>query len=537
MSSAERDVMNYDTVIVGAGPAGLACAIRLRQLDPQRSVCVVEKAASLGAHTLSGAIVDPGPLDELLPAWRQQPPALCVPVARDTFHLLTARRAWRLPTPPQQNNHGYFILSLGQLVVWLGAQAESAGVDVFTGFAAAAPLFDASGAVAGVQLGDMGRTRDGGEGPNFTPGAELRAPLTVLAEGCRGSVTKQLIARYGLDAERSPPTFGLGFKELWQLPAGRAEPGLVSHSVGWPLDASTYGGSFIYHLANDQVYVGFTVGLDYADPGLQPFEIFQRFKHHPSVRPLLEGGEPLVYGARTIAAGGWQSLPRLDMPGALLIGDTAGMLNFARLKGVHQAVRAGMLAAEHMVGTGGSAGFDVVLRASAVGQELRKVRNIKPGFKRGLWFGLANGAFETLVGGHSPWTLQHHANDATLRQLAAAPAAPAAPAAVERTLPPRDRSAAVYLAQTVHEEQQPVHLQVADTSVCADRCAREYGNPCTRFCPAGVYEMVDDGHGGQRLQINAANCVHCKACDIKDPYRLITWTTPEGGSGPNYRDF
>jgi electron-transferring-flavoprotein dehydrogenase len=532
--TTERDVMNYDVVIVGAGPAGLACAIRLRQLDSGRSVCVLEKSSSLGAHMLSGAIIDPGPLDELLPAWRQSPPAICVPVERDEFHLLTSKRAWRLPTPPQQNNHGNFIVSLGQLVAWLGAQAESAGVDVFTGFAAAEPLLDAAGVVAGVQLGDMGRTREGAEGPNFTPGAELRAPLTILAEGCRGSLTKQLIARFGLDADRSPPTFGLGFKELWQLPAGRTHPGLVSHTVGWPLDNSTYGGSFVYHLGGDQVYIGFTVGLDYSDPLLQPFETFQRFKHHPSIYPLLEGGEPLVYGARTIAAGGWQALPRLEMPGALLIGDAAGLLNFARLKGVHQAVRSGMLAAEHVVRTGGSAGFDAALRASAAGRELRKVRNMKPGFKRGLWFGLANGAFETLVGGHSPWTLQHHANDATLRQVAAT--APA-PAPAERTLPPRDRNAAVYLAQTVHDEHQPVHLKVADTSVCSDRCAREYANPCTRFCPVGVYEMVDDGSGGRRLQINAANCVHCKACDIKDPYRLITWTTPEGGSGPNYRDF
>ncbi|MFO1401571.1 MAG: electron transfer flavoprotein-ubiquinone oxidoreductase [Steroidobacteraceae bacterium] len=535
MGATERDVMNYDTIVVGAGPAGLACAIRLRQLNPERSVCVVEKAASLGAHILSGAIVDPAPLDELLPAWREQPPALCVPVARDEFHLLTAKRAWRLPTPPQQDNHGYFILSLGQLVAWLGAQAEGLGVDVFTGFAAAAPLFDAAGAVAGVQLGDMGRTRDGAEGPNFSAGAELRAPLTVLAEGCRGSLSKQLIAHYQLDAGRSPPTYGLGFKELWQLPPGRVEPGLVRHSVGWPLGNSTYGGSFIYHLANDQVYVGFTVGLDYADPLLQPFEMFQQFKHHPSVRALLEGGEPLVYGARTIAAGGWQSLPRLEMPGALLVGDAAGLLNFARLKGVHQAVRSGVLAAEHVQRTGGSAGYDALLRASPAGRELRKVRNIKPGFKRGLWFGLANGAVETLLAGHSPWTLGHHANDTTLRQLVPGAPPPAPPP--ERSLPPRDRSAAVYLAQTVHEEQQPVHLKVADTGVCADRCAREYANPCTRFCPAGVYEMVDDGAGGRRLQINAANCVHCKACDIKDPYRLITWTTPEGGSGPNYRDF
>ena len=534
MTATGRDVMNYDTVIVGAGPAGLACAIRLRQLAPERSVCVVEKASSLGAHTLSGAIIDPAPLDALLPEWRSTPPPICVPVAHDEFQLLTRTRALRLPTPPQQRNHGNFIVSLGELAAWLGAQAEGLGVDVFTGFAAAAPLYGEDGAVRGVQLGDMGRSRDGAAGPNFTPGAELHAPLTVLAEGCRGSLTKELIARYGLDAGRSPPTFGLGFKELWQLPAGRAQPGLVRHTVGWPLDRSTYGGGFIYHLGNDQVYLGLIIGLDYADPRLHLFEAFQRFKHHPSIRPLIEGGEPLAYGARAIAAGGWQSLPKLEMPGALLIGDAAGTLNVARLKGVHQAIRSGMLAAEHVAATGGAAGFDAALRASAVGRELRRVRNIKPGFKRGLWFGLANGAFETLTGGLSPWTLAHRANDATLARLETL-APLAAEAGPERTLPPRDRAAAVFLAQTAHDEQQPVHLKVADTAVCAGRCAVEYGNPCTRFCPAGVYEMVDAPDGGKRLQINAANCVHCKACDIKDPYRLITWTTPEGGSGPNYR--
>ena len=401
-----RDIMNYDVAIVGAGPAGLACALRLRQLDPQRSVCVIEKAASLGAHSLSGAVLDPVALDALLPAWRTAPPPTCIPVQRDEFRLLTARSSLRLPTPPQQRNHGNFIVSLAQLMPWLGAHAEAAGVDIFTGFAASELLFTEAGAVSGVRLGDMGRLRDGSEGPNFAPGAEIHAPLTVLAEGCRGSLSKQLIARFKLDAGRSAPTFGLGFKELWQLPAGRGRPGLVQHTVGWPMRNDTYGGSFIYHLEQDRVYLGLIVGLDYRDPRFQPFEAFQQFKHHPSIRALLEGGEPLAYGARTIAAGGAQALPRMEMPGALLIGDAAGTLDVARIKGIHQAMRSGALAGEHLITQPTGAGFDALWRASPGGRALHAVRNIKPGFKRGLWFGLANGLLETVLGGHTPWTLQ-----------------------------------------------------------------------------------------------------------------------------------
>ena len=527
-----RDIMNYDVAIVGAGPAGLACALRLRQLDPARTVCVIEKAASLGAHSLSGAILDPVALDALLPAWRAAPPPTCVAVQGDEFRLFTARRSFRLPTPPPQRNHGNFIVSLAQLVPWLGAHAEAAGVDIFTGFAASELLFDSQGAVCGVRLGDMGRTRDGSEGPNYAPGAEIHAPMTLLAEGCRGSLSKQLIARFKLDADRSPPTFGLGLKELWQLPPGRSQAGLVQHTVGWPLATDTYGGGFIYHLGQDRVYVGLVVGLDYRDPRFQPFEAFQQFKHHPLIYALLEGGEPVAYGARAIAAGGAQALPRMEMPGALLIGDAAGTLDVARLKGIHQAMRCGALAAEHLQLTPAGTGFDAAWRTSPGGRALHAVRNIKPGFKHGLWFGLANGLLETVLQGHTPWTLQHVANDSTLRRL---DQSAAAPAPVARTLAPRDRTAAVFLASTAHDEHQPVHLHVADTSICVDRCAREYDNPCTRFCPAAVYEMVSGEDGVRRLQINAANCVHCKACDIKDPYRLITWTTPEGGAGPNYQ--
>jgi electron-transferring-flavoprotein dehydrogenase len=379
----------------------------------------------------------------------------------------------------------------------------------------------------------MGIEKSGDIGPNFAPGPEVRARITVLAEGCRGSISKQLIKRYALDADCDPQTYGLGFKELWQLPEGRVEPGLIQHSIGWPLDSGTYGGSFLYHLDKNRVYIGYVVGLDYRDPRLKPFEAFQQFKHHPSIKPLLEGGEILAAGARTIAAGGWQSLPKLEMPGALLIGDAAGTLNVAKIKGIHQAIRCGMLAGEHIAETDSTQGFDARFRASPGMDELRKVRNIKPGFKRGLWFALANSALETVTGGRTPWTLRNTAAYAETKRLDEFDSPDRG--WVDRSLPPRDRLASVFFANNSHEENQPIHLKVRDTSICATRCAQEFGNPCQNFCPANVYEMVDDGAGGKRLQINSANCVHCKACDIKDPYQIIDWTTPEGGSGPIYQ--
>jgi electron-transferring-flavoprotein dehydrogenase len=525
------EVMEYDVVVVGAGPAGLACAIRLKQLQPELSICVLEKGSAVGAQLLSGCVMEPGPLDALLPEWRESPPAICVPAARDEFRLLTRRRSLWLPNPPQMHNQGNFIISLGLLGAWMATRAEALGVDVFPGFAAAEAVVADDGRVRGVRIGDMGLEKDGSPGPNHTPGAEIHAGTTVLAEGCRGSVTKQVIAKLGLARDCSPPTFGLGFKELWQLPAGRAEPGLIRHTIGWPLDHRTYGGSFLYHLDQDRVYIGFVVGLDYRDPRFSPFEAFQQFKHHPGVRPVLEGGELVAYGARTIAAGGWQSLPRMDAPGLLLVGDAAGTLNVPKIKGVHQAIRSGVLAAEHLVERGTTEGFDARFRASAGGQELRRVRNVKPGFKAGLWAGLANAGLETVLGGRSPWTLPNHENHTALQRL---DAATPERGWVERTLPPRDRLAAVFNAGNAHEESQPVHLKVADPSICVTRCTAEFGNPCEKFCPAGVYEMVADDTGARRLQINAANCVHCKACDIKDPYAIITWTVPEGGSGPNY---
>jgi electron-transferring-flavoprotein dehydrogenase len=535
MSESPRDVMEYEVAIVGAGPAGLACAIRLKQLNPALNVCVLEKAASLGAHSLSGAVMEPAPLDQLLPKWRENPPDICVPATRDDFLFMTRRQRYRSPiTPPQMNNHGNLIISLGQLVPILGQEAERLGVDVFAGYAAAEALFDEQGAVKGVRIGDMGVEKNGEPGPNFALGPEIHAKITMLCEGCRGSISKQLIARFKLDAGKSPQTYGLGFKELWQLPPGRVQPGLIQHTAGWPLDNSIYGGSFLYHLNRDRVYVGFVVGLDYEDPRFKPFEAFQQWKNHPDINRLLKGGEIIAGGARTVIEGGYQSMPTMEMPGALLVGDAGGTLNMPKIKGIHQAIRCGMTAAAHYMETGTSVGFDKRWRESPGGRELYKVRNIRPGFRHGLVIGTANFGLETITMGKLPWTLANHADDTALKRLDDYVSPDRGWG--DRELPPRDRLASVFFASTVHDENQPVHLHVADTTLCATRCIKEFGNPCANFCPAGVYEMIPDGAGGQRLQINASNCVHCKACDIKEPYAgQITWVTPEGGSGPNYQ--
>ena len=530
---SERETMEYDVIVVGAGPAGLSFAIRLKQIKPDLTVCVIEKASTIGAQILSGAVIEPQPLDALLPGWRDNPPPICVPAKEDEFWLLSKTGGRKLPIPPGMHNKGNFIVSLSAMCAWLAPQAEALGVDVFPGFAAAENIYNDDGSVAGVRIGDMGIAKDGTHKAGYTQGIDIKAKLTVLAEGARGHLTKQLIKRFALDEDSDPQGYSIGIKELWQLPAGRVDPGKIVHSFGWPADNHTYAGSFLYHLDKDRVAIGYVSGLDYSDPNYQPWEAFQQWKNHPSVKPLLEGGTILSAGARAIVTGGYQSLPNVEMPGALLIGDTAGLLNVPKIKGTHQAIRSGMLAAEHIADSLSSVGWNAKLRGSDVMVELKEVRNIKPGFKKGLWFGILNAAWETVLKGASPWTLKNKADWSSLHKLGQQEEPKRD--YVQRDLAPRDRLAGVYFAATEHDEDQPIHLRVADTTICIDRCTVEYGNPCQRFCPANVYEIVQD-EAGKRLQINAANCVHCKTCDIKDPYQIIDWVTPEGGSGPNYQN-
>lgn len=529
----EREIMEYDVVIVGAGPAGLSCAIRLKQQKPGMTVAVIEKSSEIGAHILSGAVIEPQPLDELLPGWRDDPPPICIPVERDEFWLLSQQGRRRLPTPPQQKNHGNFIVSLGAMCAWMANRAEALEVDVFPGYAASDIYFAADGSVGGVVIGDMGVGRDGKPKDTYMQGIEIHAPITIFSEGVRGHLSKRLIQKYELDRDCDPQTYGIGMKELWQVKPGKSQPGLVQHTVGWPLDSLTYGGSFIYHLDKDRIAIGFVCGLDYQDPEFMPFEAFQQMKNHPMIHDLLEGGEILSSGARAIVEGGYQSLPRTQMPGALIIGDSAGTLNVPKIKGTHQAIRCGILAADHISETSSVQGFDDKLRASEVVRELHKVRNIRPAFYKGFWRGFVRAAIETVTAGKLPSTLALHADDSALKKLDNY--SPPDRKWIDRDLPPRDRLASVYFAATAHDEDQPVHLQILEPDICTTRCVEEYDNPCTRFCPAQVYEMVGEGDAKQ-LQINAANCVHCKTCDIKDPYQIINWVTPEGGSGPNYQN-
>ena len=537
---SERESMEFDVLIVGAGPSGLAAAIRLKQLSPEASVCVVEKGSEVGAHILSGAVLEPRALDELIPDWREDPPELATPASEDAFLFLTESKAFKLPTPPQMHNHGNYVVSLGNVCRWLGARAEALGVEIYPGFAASETLIE-EGVVKGVVAGVMGITREGEEGPNYQPGMELRARYTLFGEGCRGSLTKKLEALYGLREGVQPQTYGLGIKELWEIPKERHVPGKIWHTTGWPLSTDTYGGTWIYMLGENLVSIGMVVGLDYPNTWLSPFDEMQRFKTHPEIRKILEGGKRIAYGARALNEGGFQSIPRLVFPGGALIGDTAGFLNVPKIKGTHTSMKSGMLAAEAAARAleAGEAAAPVLeaypeaLRQSWVWEELQGVRNIRPGFaKWGFYGGMINAALETYVfRGKAPWTLAHHADHSATR-----PADPAKKIAYPKpdgklTF---DRLSSVFLSNTNHEEDQPAHLKLRDPSLWKPVNWDVYRAPESRYCPAGVYEAVGVEEGAPRLVINAQNCVHCKTCDIKDPKQNIDWCTPEGGGGPNY---
>jgi len=546
----ERESMEFDVVIVGAGPAGLGAAIRLRQLSVEKgqdiSVCVLEKGSEVGAHILSGAIFEPRPLNELIPDWRDKGAPLNTPAGDEKFLFLTEKGGIGIPTallPAQMQNHGNYIISLGNLCRWLGEQAESLGTEVYPGFAAAEVLYDGKGRVRGVATGDMGVGKDGARKDSYQPGMELLAKYTLFAEGCRGSLGKSLMARFGLTEDADPQTYGLGIKELWELDSAQHKPGQIIHTAGWPMDRETWGGSFIYHLEGNQASVGYVVGLDYTNPHLSPFDEFQRFKTHPKIRPMFEGGKRIAYGARALNEGGLQSIPKLVFPGGLLLGCTAGLLNVPKIKGSHNAMKSGMVAAESVFDalTGGDAGYGVLesyperLGKSWVHEELHKARNFRPAFARwGLFGGMLHGGLDLkLFGGRAPWTLHNkHRDHETLKPAAEAPK-------IDYPKPDGkvsfDRLSSVFLSNTNHEEDQPVHLTLKDASVPVAHNLALYDAPEQRFCPAGVYEIIRDADGSNpRLQINAQNCVHCKTCDIKDPTQNINWITPEGGGGPNY---
>jgi electron-transferring-flavoprotein dehydrogenase len=540
-----REAMEFDVVVVGAGPAGLAAAIRLKQLASDMSVVVVEKGSEVGAHILSGAVIDPIGINQLLPDWRNMDAPIRTQVSEDRFYWLSATRALRLPNvlmPTLMNNHGSYVVSLGNVCRWLATQAEALGVEIYPGFAAAEVLFDANGAVAGVATGDMGIGKDGKPKDSFTRGMELRAKYTVLAEGARGNLSKILMQRFGLCEGREPQKFGLGLKELWQVAPDRHRPGFVQHTFGWPLGSRTGGGSFLYHFDDKLVSVGFVVHLNYENPYLSPYEEFQRLKTHPLIRPTLEGGTRLAYGARALTEGGWQSIPKLAFPGGVLVGCAAGFMNVPRIKGSHNAVLSGILAAEY-VSRAIAAGrandeikeYDKAWEASAIGPDLWKVRNAKPLWSRlGTFMGIPLAGFDmwtNALGFSFFGTLGHGKPDfAALK-----PAAEYTPIAYPKpdgklTF---DRLSSVYLSNTNHEEDQPVHLKVADLNLQKASEHDRYGGPSARYCPAGVYEWVE-GQGSERYVINAQNCVHCKTCDIKDPNQNINWVPPEGGGGPNY---
>ena len=546
--SNERESMEFDVLIVGGGPGGLAAAIKLKQLAEAKgqelSVCLIEKAAEIGAHILSGAVMDPQALTELIPDWKEKGAPLKTAVTEDRVLFLTESGARKTPNsllPDCLENHGSYIVRLGNVVKWLGEQAEALGVEVYPGFAGAELLYDEAGAVKGVATGDMGLNRDGTPGPHHQPGMELHAKYTLFAEGCRGHLAKQLEAKFNLRDGADPQTYGIGIKELWEVKPESHRPGLVVHTAGWPMDNATYGGGFVYHLEDNLVAVGFVVGLAYTNPYLSPFEEMQRYKTHPEIRKYLDGGKRLAYGARALTAGGLQSLPRLIFPGGGLIGDDAGFLNAARIKGSHAAIKSGMLAAEAAFDALGQGrerdaltAYPAAFRDSWLFTELHKARNFKPYMKKGLYLGsLLFGIDQILFRGKAPWTLRNTADHTTLKLAAEC----------EKIDYPKpdgvltfDRLSSVFLSNTNHEEEQPCHLQLKNASTPIEINLARYDAPEQRYCPAGVYEIVrDDSGANPRLQINAQNCVHCKTCDIKDPTQNINWVVPQGGEGPIYQ--
>ncbi len=524
---ADRDSMDYDVVIIGAGPSGLSCAIKLKQLNENLNVCILEKGSEVGAHILSGAVFETRALDELIPDWVEKNAPLTCPATSDKFRFLTEKGSWWMPTPPQMHNKGNYIISLGNLCRWLAEQAEGLGVEIFPGFAAAEILYKET-SVIGVATGDV-------EGE---PGMELHARQVVFAEGCHGSLTKQLIARYDLRKNSDPQTYGLGIKEIWEIDPSKHKQGLCQHTIGWPMDKQTYGGSWIYHMEDNMISIGFVIGLDYKNPYLSPYDEMQRFKLHPSIKPLFEGGRRVSYGARALVEGGFQSLPKLTFPGGVLVGDTAGFLNVPKIKGNHTAMKSGMVAAESIAAHLSEAqefgteciSYSANLEQSWVWSELKAVRNIRPGFHKGLWGGLVNAAIQTLTGGKGSKTLKNHADHEQLGK-----ASDFAP--IDYPKPDGkitfDKLTSVQLSNTNHAEGQASHLVLKDISVPISVNLPEYAEPAQRYCPAGVYEVIEEGNE-KRFQINSQNCVHCKTCDIKDPSQNINWTVPYGGDGPNY---